>query len=121
MLDGPESFSCTSVKVRKSMFFASSHLFPHLFVGSFAGKGVQTRGQTDSQAARARHGHEPGGRAPPAGHRIAGRRPDQWPGPGRTQGQHTHAHVRPFPVRRPARLLSGPGLRSRPACHEVRV
>lgn len=81
---------------------------------------MQTRGQTDSQTTRVGHGHQPGGRTPPAGHRAVGRRPDQRPGPGRAQGQHTDAHVRPFPVRRPARLLPGSGLRGRPAGHEVR-
>lgn len=85
----------------------------------FTGEGVQTRRQTDSQTARVGHGHEPGGRPPPAGHRTAGRRPYQRPGSRRAQGQHTHAHVRPFPVRRPARLLPRLGLRSRPASHEV--
>lgn len=93
----------------------------HFIVLIFAGEGVQTRRQTDSQTTRVGHGHEPGGRTAPAGHCAVGRRSDQWPGPGRPQGQHTHAHVRPFPVRRLARLLSGPSVRSRFAGHEVRT
>lgn len=82
---------------------------------------MQTRRQTDSQTTRVGHGHEPGRRPTPAGHCPIGRRPHQRPGPGRAPGQHTNAHVRPFPVRRPARLLSRPGLRSRSESHEVRI
>lgn len=48
-----------------------------------AGKGVQTRRQTDSQITRVGYGHESSGRASPASHSAVGWRPDKRPGPGR--------------------------------------
>lgn len=100
------------------IYFSFPFIFFFFFLPS-TGEGVQTRRQTDSQTTRFRNGHEPGGSPTPAGHSAVGRWPDQWPGPGRAQRQHTHAHVRPFPVRSATRLLSGLGVRSRLEGHEV--
>lgn len=82
---------------------------------------MQTRRQTDSQTTRVGHGHEPSGRFAPTSHRPPRRRSDQWPRPRRAQRQYTHAHIRPFLVRRPSGLLPGSGVRSRLAGHEVSV
>lgn len=82
---------------------------------------MQTRRQTDSQTTRVRHGHKSGGRFASASHRSPRWRSNQWPGPRRAQRQHTHAHVRPFFVRRPSGLLPGSGVRSWLASHEVGV